>query len=406
MLSDFFEGVGSKYLSEVEINSFRSNQHEFQGINTFRRFLGTTTDSIEFNTTFFLLSDNEEIGVLSLKARCTWYDARLDHPTRSEYRLYYDASSNSIVGKALAGDLLVVAKKKTQELLIIICPSGSTVEQQILWLFGIQPAAGLPAAKPIEASDGENLTLAARSILETLGIPLDIPQPDDLEELLALFGGSFPSTAEFSQHARTRAVDIDAIDDPDEALVSWMEQEEILFRHLEKQIISERLAKGFVSEDSIDVEGFIQFSLSVQNRRKSRAGWALGNHVEELLKLHHIRYKREARTELKKKPDFLFPGEKEYHDSTHDINMLTMLGAKTTCKERWRQVLTEAGRIKFKHLLTLEPAISVDQTNEMKSEQLQLVVPSSVLATYTTKQRDWLVDVGSFLTLVKNRQKP
>lgn len=36
-----------------------------------------------------------------------------------------------------------------------------------------------------------------------------------------------------------------------------------------------------------------------------------------------------------------------------------MLGAKTTIKERWRQVLEEANRIERKHLITLEPAVSV-----------------------------------------------
>jgi hypothetical protein len=33
-----------------------------------------------------------------------------------------------------------------------------------------------------------------------------------------------------------------------------------------------------------------------------------------------------------------------------------MLGAKTTCKDRWRQVLTEAIKIPHKHLFTLETA--------------------------------------------------
>ena len=43
-----------------------------------------------------------------------------------------------------------------------------------------------------------------------------------------------------------------------------------------------------------------------------------------------------------------------------------MLAAKTSCKDRWRQVLAEADRIRTKHLLTLEPAISKIQTAEMR----------------------------------------
>lgn len=36
----------------------------------------------------------------------TWYDAREDHPTRSEYRLYYD--STLPLQKARAGDTLLI----------------------------------------------------------------------------------------------------------------------------------------------------------------------------------------------------------------------------------------------------------------------------------------------------------
>ncbi|MFN2369176.1 MAG: type II restriction endonuclease [Desulfurivibrionaceae bacterium] len=48
--------------------------------------------------------------------------------------------------------------------------------------------------------------------------------------------------------------------------MAWMEREEILFRTMEKHLIGERLSQGFDG----DVDSFISFSLSVQNRRKSR----------------------------------------------------------------------------------------------------------------------------------------
>lgn len=81
-----------------------------------------------------------------------------------------------------------------------------------------------------------------------------------------------------------------------------------------------------------------------------------------------------------------------------------MLGAKTTAKDRWRQVLEEADRIKRKHLITLEGAISENQTNEMKSRMLQLVVPKEIQETYTTEQQSWLYSVADFLAEVKERQ--
>ena len=43
-------------------------------------------------------------------------------------------------------------------------------------------------------------------------------------------------------------------------------------------------------------------------------------------------------------------------------------------------------RIPNKHLLTLEPGISENQTNEMKSEQVQLIY-SSIHSGYTMAQQ-------------------
>ena len=109
-------------------------------------------------------------------------------------------------------------------------------------------------------------------------------------------------------------------------------------------------------------------------------------------------------TENRSKPDFIFPGITEYHDNNFNTSLLTMLGAKSTCKDRWRQVLAEADRIEHKHLLTLEAAISVHQTDEMVSKNLQLVVPKSIHKTYTLLQRDWLMDVNGFIDLLNQKQ--
>lgn len=49
-----------------------------------------------------------------------------------------------------------------------------------------------------------------------------------------------------------------------------------------------------------------------------------------------------------KRPDFLFPTQVAYEDPAFPANRLRMLAAKTTCKDRWRQVLNEANRITTK----------------------------------------------------------
>ncbi len=78
-----------------------------------------------------------------------------------------------------------------------------------------------------------------------------------------------------------------------------------------------------------------------------------------------------------------------------------MLGAKTTCKDRWRQVLSEADRITQKHLATLEPGISTNQTREMIASNLQLVLPENIHVTYTPEQQNWLMAVRDFIKFVR-----
>jgi len=109
-------------------------------------------------------------------------------------------------------------------------------------------------------------------------------------------------------------------------------------------------------------------------------------------------------TEKNLKPDFIFPGVSHYHDTIFPQARLSMLASKSTCKDRWRQILNEAARIPNKHLLTLEPSISENQTEEMRAERVQLVLPRGLHSTYTPAQQTWLMDVEAFITLARQRQ--
>jgi hypothetical protein len=53
--------------------------------------------------------------------------------------------------------------------------------------------------------------------------------------------------------------------------------------------------------------------------------------------------------------------------------------------------------------MTLEPAISTRQTEQIRSERVQLVVPAAIQSSYRDQQRQWLMSIADFLTLVANR---
>ncbi len=397
-LSKYFSGIGAKRLSQVEIKPSVSNQHEFNGITEFKNIFGT--DKISFQGHFVYLSDDveqivEDSGIL------TWYDARENHPSRTEYRLYY--SSNQVICNAVADDLVVIGKTDKNKLEIIIASQGSTSEQQLLWLFGLVEVGAKFLVRDFTKKDIQ-LNFAGRYIITSLGLEVPDTSPDFLNELMRRFGNTFPKTAEFSAYARSTLKHLSPIEEPDVTLMVWLEREELLFRTLEKQIVEEKLGQGF-GESGTDVDEFISFSLSVQNRRKSRAGYAFENHLAQIFDKHDIIYSKGAKTERNSKPDFLFPGKTYYDNLEFSTSLLTMLGLKTSAKERWRQVLTEADRIAYKHLLTLEPAISRNQTDEMIKQNLQLVLPQPIMETYTKEQQANLINLTDFLSIVRDRQK-
>jgi len=395
-LSQYFIGVAGKILSAVEVDKAKSHQHEINGVVKLKRIFGE--ENRDFEKVRFIYFDDSDDEPITDEGELSWYDSRKSHPVRSEHRLYY--KKTTVFNNARPGDELFIGLRSDNTVLVIIAENGSTISNQLHYLFGDNSSNGLFIRDNFN-SEQDRLTFTSRFILEKLGIKIEIDTDVLLDEMIQKFGNQFPSTKEFSNYARSTVPDICSLDDPDLALIEWMKREEILFRTFERHMISERLAAGFTD----DIEGFFQFSLSASNTRKSRAGLAFENHVEQLLIDYKIHYDKKKVTENNSEPDFIFPSIEAYQDSKFEIQLLTMLGLKTTCKDRWRQILAEADRIREKHLLTLESGISERQTTEMQSKFLFLVLPISIHDTYTSSQRNWLLSVAEFIETVLFKQR-
>lgn len=279
------------------------------------------------------------------------------------------------------------------------------MQNQLSWLFDFdgQPEFGF-SAHEIQGDDDAELDFTARLILDELGIEYEDPEANSLDSIIERYGNTFPKTVEFSDLARATLPEVDPLIDPDAALLAWLHHEEALFRRLERRIVSERLAAGFGEAGDIDVDGFLGYSLQVQNRRKSRMGRAFENHLEAVFRSYGVRFERQVVTENGNTADFMFPGNQSYTDPSWPTDRLTSLAAKSTCKDRWRQILPEAQRIWPKHLVTLEPAISSAQTLQMTAERVQLVIPKPIQASYKADQQMSLFSLADFLSLVATRE--
>jgi type II restriction enzyme len=215
---------------------------------------------------------------------------------------------------------------------------------------------------------------------------------------------SFPSSNEVSrtvQDCFKNSNTYEKLDiDNDELLLQWLALEYKTFKKIEDKVYSARIRRLFTS-----VEELVIFANTVLNRRKSRAGKSLEHHLSEIFRREHLKFDAHAKTEENHIPDFLFPGVTNYKDPTFDRRFLTMLAAKTTCKDRWRQILSEADRIKTKHLFTLQQGISANQLSEMVAKGVILVVPSSHIESFPRNFRSTIVTLKSFLNQVKENQR-
>lgn len=188
---------------------------------------------------------------------------------------------------------------------------------------------------------------------------------------------------------------------PDRKIIEWTNTEYALFRAVEHARYGDRISRGFATVDE-----FIAMANMVLNRRKSRAGKSLEHHLSAVFEGNDIQYTAQAVTEGNKRPDFLFPSQAAYHNAAFPTEKLISLAAKTTCKDRWRQVINEADRLRGlpKYLCTLQQGISPAQMDEMQSENVILVVPRPYITFYPADRRDRIWTVTKFVEYVREAE--
>jgi hypothetical protein len=397
-LKNIFSRVAFKTLVEVDLLDRGSNQHELNGNAALRSFFDTDQKIVEEIELHYY---QDGVDPEHATTRITFYDARersAERTGRSEWRMYY---VGDFLKRASPGDLLVLARTPGGALHGFIFEDGSGWHRAALDLFPIDDAQSsfrLPAS---DALSDQEVRLVGRQILDQLEIEFEpdvgLTTESAASRLLEEYGFEFPPTRIMAAEARTLA-DVEAAD-VDSAIHAWLDAEEQLFYAMERQLLTDRISRGF---DSVD--NFLAIAQTTLQRRKSRMGLSLQHHAAEIFRIRGLLFSSQGVTELKKKPDFLFPGAREYHDARFDRSTLRMLGVKSTCKDRWRQILSEAERIPHKHLLTLDQALSVDQLKEMDASCVQLVVPEPFQEIYARSLRAQMMTLEEFVEEIAQLQ--
>jgi type II restriction enzyme len=305
----------------------------------------------------------------------TWYG----RGTRSEYRLTRFGRGFPWLVHDLVGALLVLIPVSHQEFLAYILDRDEEIEE-------------VQAALDSWVLESWTVFIAGREVEETADVCLS-----RLSRAFALAVEKFPATKAISEKAReiVYACMAGITGRPsDEQLLEFVRNELQLFKMIERKFYQGEVTRLFA-----DIEDFVQTALRILNARKSRAGRALENHIEFLFRGAGLPFEMRAIVEGTR-PDVLMPGRKAYEDATrgkYPVEKLIMMGVKTTCKDRWRQVVSEAPQIQIKHILTMQEGVSPKQLDEMHRNHVVLVVPEPLHHTYPKHHPIKLLGVDAFI---------
>ncbi len=215
------------------------------------------------------------------------------------------------------------------------------------------------------------------------------------EQVTAEWADQFPTP----QEVLDKAISLHGYKDlpVDSRLMRRRDCEYDVFRSVECAIEMHVIRNGF---DSIDT--FVSKANTILQRRKARSDRSLELHMTAILGEEKINCQPQARTESGNRPDFIFPSQEAYNDPYYPSGRLRMLAVKTTVKERWRQILEEAGRIPIKHLLTLQEGVSEQQFAQMRDAGVRLVVPQSLHTRYPQSVRPEIMTLAEMIEEVRD----
>ena len=144
--------------------------------------------------------------------------------------------------------------------------------------------------------------------------------------------------------------------------------------------------------------------LSAAQQRKSRAGYSYEHHIEAMLFDGSIPFQKQVVLESKKRPDFILPSLAFVDSGTPAAKTGLILSAKTTLRERWKQVEREmSGRRLF--LTTVDENIASSAIKDMASIGVHLVIPESLLKAKETEYAGHQ-NVLSFADFSKEHVRP
>jgi hypothetical protein len=199
----------------------------------------------------------------------------------------------------------------------------------------------------------------------------------------------FPTARSLSTESSTRVPPGLEVDD---RFLRRHDCEYALFQAVEERDLMPVLSRGFSS-----VGEFLGVAQTTLQRRKARAGRSLELQLARILDEERVAYSPQPETESGHRPDFVLPSIERYRQAQSGAPDLAMLAAKSTLRDRWRQILREADKIPLKHLFTLDHGVSEAQFRDISAAGIKLIVPAALVRSFPHAVRPELLTLSGFV---------
>lgn len=225
-------------------------------------------------------------------------------------------------------------------------------------------------------------------------------QDGTLGNLVAKYA-AIPNPAEIALEARSKwlqlrglsAFDPWQIEAPGDAIMEISREIEYqLYRRHELRRRASELLSILSSGDDLtttivrrypDIDAVL---LSASQQRKTRAGRSFEHHIAAALSAGNILFQEQAVTGGRR-PDFVMPDLRKLRSKKRHYRDALVLAAKTTLRERWKQVFSERLNCEV-YLATVDDRVTASSIREMAAAQIRLVVPETLRASDEAYYKD------------------
>ncbi|KAA3655571.1 MAG: EcoRII [Proteobacteria bacterium] len=248
---------------------------------------------------------------------------------------------------------------------------------------GVSFLSGLFEPSILEGEGADELARLVAEIEEAM-------RSDTLADFIAA-AGLMPTPEALAIQAQSRymtksgarSLDPFAIDSPGDALMEISRDIEFsLYKTAEMRFRAAEVIKIVSSGDDVVstvVRNFGRLDalfLSASQQRKSRAGRSFENHIAKMLGDGRIAFEEQVVTGGRR-PDFVLPDLATLNNHERGSDDVLILSAKTTLRERWKQLALEKFRCGL-FLATVDDRVSASAIDDMSTQGIHLVVPESL----------------------------